>query len=561
MAKVDKITKRWIRNESDEKAVANGCRFDEERGQFVVDWAEQNLVLWEGEAAGQPLIAQDWQYDCAMRLFGWVRHSERWGREVRRFREALIGKPKKNKKSPTVAWWMLYLLDGDGEPGQNCYSAAKNGDQAKIVQNHAIKMVQASPTLSQHMVINKTTSAIVVEETNSAMKVLSSDNVRTQKAKEGLNGSCSIDELHVVDGEFVKRIARMGISRSEPMLIQVTTAGDDPTSYGKQRYDYGKRVEAGKFDNEAFFFDWHEAPQDLTDEELKADPIKFGKMANPAWGHTVGDEEYAADFAGCDTSSAFRDFKMYRLNIWQQGSNPWLDASDWDRNKKRIDDTVLGSCPAWAGLDLSRTRDMTSLCMAFTLPDGELHFKWWFWMPSDVAKQRMHVAPFLEWEQNEDACLRLTEGNWLDYEVFFNDLVSITGRYQLQRLLYDPRFADFPMQKLIYGEENSDGTMKRQPAEYEIKPQPQGPAAMLEPIEEFERLVKSGEMSHDGNPIAEWQAGHVSRGRNGLLVKPNGKDDIKTIDGMQAAAIATAGVETGEFSHAYANDGGGVVLF
>lgn len=561
MARVDKLTKRWIRNESDEKAVANGCRFDEARGQFVIDWAAHNLVLWEGEAAGQPLIATDWQADCTLRLFGWVKHSKRWDRKVRRFREALIGKPKKNKKSPTVAWWMLYLLDGDGEQGQNCYSAAKNGDQAKIVQNHAIKMVQASPTLSQFMVINKTTSSISVEDTNSTMKVLSSDNVRTQKAKEGLNGSCSIDELHVVDGPFVKRIARMGISRSEPLMIQVTTAGDDPTSYGKQRYDYGKRVESGDFENEAFFFDWHEAPQDLTDEQLKKSPVKWGKMANPAWGHTVGGEEYIADFKGCDTSSALRDFKMYRLNIWQQGSNPWLNAGDWKNNAKSVSDDILKQCAAWAGLDLSRTRDMTSLCVAFRLPDDSLHYKWWFWMPADIAKERLHVAPFLDWEHSDTANLTITEGNWIDYEVFFNDLVDITERYNIQRLLYDPRFADFPMQKLIYGETNSDGSTKRNPAEYEVKPLSQGPATMSEPIEEFERLVKSGEMSHDGNEVAEWQAGHVSRGRNGLLMKPNGKDDVKTIDGLQAAVIATAGVEGGEFSQAYSEPGAGVILF
>jgi phage terminase large subunit-like protein len=252
--KIDKLTKRWIRNTSDELAVANGCRMDEERGQFVVDWAKSNLVLWEGEAAGQPLIATDWQYDCTIRMFGWVKPSEKYGRNIRRFREVLVGKPKKNKKSPTVAWWMLYLLDGDGEPGQNCYTAAKNGDQARIVQQHAVNMVQASPTLGEYFNVHKSTLTISVEETNSKMKVLSSENLRTQKAKEGLNGSCGIDEIHVVDEEYVRRIARMGISRAEPMMIQVTTAGDDPLSYGKKRYDYGKRVESGEFPNDSFFF-------------------------------------------------------------------------------------------------------------------------------------------------------------------------------------------------------------------------------------------------------------------------------------------------------------------
>ena len=561
MAKVDKVTKRWIRNESDEIAVSNGCRMDEERGQFVVDWAESNCVLWEGDSAGQPLIAVDWQYDCSIRMFGWVKPSDKYKRLIRRFREALIGKPKKNKKSPTVAWWMLYLLDGDGEPGQNCYTAAKNGQQAKIVQNHAVNMVRSSPTLSSYMKINKSTMAITVEETMSSMRLLSSENIQSQKAQEGLNGSCGIDEIHVVDADFVKRISRMGISRAEPMMLQVTTAGDDPMSYGKQRYDYGKRIESGEFKNDTFFFDWHEAPQDLDPKELAEDPVKFGKMANPSWGHTVGGDEYIADFKSCDTPSSLRTFMMYRLNVWQQTSNPFIKSSDWDRCEKEVSWAELERMPCWGGLDFSRTTDLTSLCLVFRSPDEMLHFRWWFWTPEETAKQRVNLAPWFDWERDEKAQLKICPDSWIDYNEFFTTLQEVQSRFQIQRLLYDPRFADFPMQRLITGEQNSDGTNKFLPATFEVRPLNQGPVTMTEPIEEFERLIMSGRMAHDGNPVAKWQAGHVTRGRNGLLAKPGGQHDSRTIDGMQAACIALAGVETGEFSTAYNDSGSGVVLF
>lgn len=534
---------------------------DEARGQFVVDWAKENLVLWEGECAGQPLIATDWQYDCAIRLFGWVKKSDRWKREIRRFREALIGKPKKNKKSPTVAWWDLYLLDGDGEPGQNVYTAAKDGQQARIVQEHAIKMVQSSPTLAQYMRINKTDFSITVDETNSKMKVLSSDNVNAQKSKEGLNGSCSVDEIHVVDEAFMKRISRMGISRAEPLILQVTTAGDDPLSYGKQRYDYGQRVNSGAFDNESFFFDWHEAPPTLSDEELKSDPIKFGKMANPAWGHTVGEEEFIADLNGCDTPSALRTFKMYRLNIWQQSSNPLLQAHDWEACQRDVSWQELEAMPCWGGLDLSRTRDLTSLCLAFRDTDKTLHFRWWFWMPEDTAKSRIAAAPFIDWANDEKAQLTLTDGDWIDYDYVWKTLTEVGQRFKIQKLLYDKKFADYLIQRIIVGEQNSDGTWKYRPVDFTIEDCNQGASSLAEPIAEFEKLVMSHEMTHDGNPVANWQAGNVTKGRNGLLCKPHGKDDVRTIDGMQAAVMALAGVEEGEVRLAYASEGSGVVLF
>lgn len=83
------ITNRWMRDASDERAAHQGCWFDEARGQFAVDWMRDYLRLYEGECAGQPFeCCDDWQHDAVMRLFGWVRDSEDWGRVIRRFRKA-----------------------------------------------------------------------------------------------------------------------------------------------------------------------------------------------------------------------------------------------------------------------------------------------------------------------------------------------------------------------------------------------------------------------------------------------------------------------------------------
>ena len=361
--KITKETKRWIRNRSDEIAVENGCHFDESRGQFVVDWIEQNCKLYEGEWAGSPMLLKDWAYEVTMRLFGWVKHSERWGREIRRFRQASVWVPKKNKKSPTLAAWGLYLLVGDGEPGQKVYFGAKDGAQAReIAGKHAIEMVQASDELSLECSINRSLMQITHEDTRSILKPISSADSKSQKAKEGLNGSILIDETHVVDEDFIGRVSRAGISRSEPLMIEVSTAGDDPESYGKKRYDYGKMVEAGQVKDDGLLFACWEAPQDVTDEQLESDPVKYGKMANPAWGHTVGEEEYLADYNASKVSlTEFLRFKMYRLNVWQQSANPWLKMGEWLRCGREYSEADLLGRECWGGLDLAKTRDTSAL--------------------------------------------------------------------------------------------------------------------------------------------------------------------------------------------------------
>jgi hypothetical protein len=90
----DRITKRWLRNASDELAVKAGCRFDEERARHAVDWIEGYCHLYEGDWRAADDQAGGLALDATMRLFGWVRYSEDWSREVRRFRKASIWVPE-----------------------------------------------------------------------------------------------------------------------------------------------------------------------------------------------------------------------------------------------------------------------------------------------------------------------------------------------------------------------------------------------------------------------------------------------------------------------------------
>ena len=185
---VDEITAAWIRNPSDEAAVRAGCRFDVLRGAYAVWWIENTCRLYEGVSAGDPMILRgcaecnygvptlfewdddgqalcidraerhaacvaaghfiDWQYECTMRMFGWVRWSEHWQAEVRRFRKASVYIAKKNKKSPSLAAWALHLFAGEGEGGQHVYLAAKDGSQARDnCGKHTVEMWEQSDGL------------------------------------------------------------------------------------------------------------------------------------------------------------------------------------------------------------------------------------------------------------------------------------------------------------------------------------------------------------------------------------------------------------------------------
>jgi len=168
----------------------------------------------------------------------------------------------------------------------------------------------------------------------------------------------------------------------------------------------------------------------------------------------------------------------------------------------------------------------------------------------------------LDWENNEKANLTLTDGDWIDYDYVWKTICEVGQRFQIQKLVYDRRFADYLIQRIVVGEQNTDGSWKHRPAEYPIEDMPQGIGKLGEAIEEFEKLVVSRKLCHDSNPIANWQASNVVKGRRGLLEKPGGKDDVRTIDGIQAAVMALAAASEGGVVHrAYASAGSGVVLF
>lgn len=529
---IDKVTREWIRNESDEKAARNGCRFDPERGQFVIDWAKQYLKLYEGDAAGQPLIARDWQIEATMRLFSWVKHSERWGREVRRFREASIWVPKKNKKSPTLAWWGLYLLMGDGEQGQKVFLGAKDGMQAReIAGKHAIEMLMASDVLMAECSINKSLMQITHEPTRSILKPLSSGNARHQQSKEGINGSVLIDETHVVDQDFISRISRAGISRSEPLRVEVSTAGKDPDCYGKKRFDYGMQVESGNFTDERLFFLSYAAPQDVSDEEICSNPRKYFVMANPAHGHTVDEEDFVSDLNSSKQSMGdFSDFKMYRLNVWQQSRNPWIRYSDWKKCAQSYTEEDLAGEECWLGMDLSKTKDMSSVVLVFR--DGDDAFKLlpYFWMPENEAIRNSHLAAFPEW--GREGHLRYCADDTIDQRVIRAEIQRLAKLFKIHRVIYDKTYAEEMTKDL----QELDG-LEREEFRQTIM-------TFASPSADFERLIIAGKLHHNDHPILNWQMGHVQykedNNNNRRPVKPR-NEDHKKVDGVVATIMGLSG--------------------
>jgi phage terminase large subunit-like protein len=552
---VSAVTKRWIKNASDEFAVSKqggSCWFDEERANHAVDWIQDYCCLYEGVPAGTPMVLGDWQLDATLRMFGWVWESPDWGL-IRRFRRAGIWLPKKGGKSPTLAAWGLYLFVGDGEPGQKIYSAARDGKQAMIAHRHAMAMVEMSPALNSKMggrcTVNKNDGKIWDEETRSLYLVLAGDNF---KSTEGINGSVLIDETHVVDRRLANVVRYAGASRREPLHIEVSTAGNDPDGYGREQYELGKNIEAGVERVPSFLFIAHEAPQTTTPEQL-SDPtilLDLGKKANPAWGRLTKPSEFEDAYNSSKSSRAtLLDFLMYRLNVWQASTNPWFSQDAWTKCEKKFAIEDLKGRECWAGLDLAQTRDLNALCLCFPEAEDNYKFLWWFWLPEETAKAVGHRVAFQQWALDPRCHLTLTPGSSVEHERIITTFLELSKTFVVKELIFDQRLAELPTRAMTEGFSFGGKTL----FEGSGCPRsdfPQSLTAFAEPTKAFERLVLAGKLQHDGDPIMTWQIGHTKirsdQNENCKPIKPGGPDDVRKIDGVIAGIMALAGAMRGK---------------
>lgn len=534
---VDKLTRDWIRNPGDEASARAGARFDGERGQFVIDWMESYLKLYEGEYAGQPFRCIEWQRDAVMRMFSWIRldeeRSRQRGKDVwgRRFTQAVIFVPKKNGKSPMLAALGLYLTCGDGEPGSKSFFFAKDGTQAReIAGKHAVEMLWQSPELMSECSVNKSLMQITHEPTRSILLPSSSGDDRNQKSKEGINGNILVDEVHVVDRALMDRISRAGISRSEPFQIEVSTAGNDPDSYGKTRYEYAVDVQEGRIKDDRLFVMICQAPQEITDKQIDADPLRLGKLANPSWGYTIREREYLSDYEQSKRGGAseFANFKMYRLNIWQKTANPLIDQDAWRENHRSYTLEDLAGRGGGVGIDLSKSEDMSAV--VFCVPDEEdadivrIYPK--FWMTREYAEKHNHLASFVDWAADGDLELVDTQAiTDLDLLPWIHQAIE-TVRPTL--ICYDPTYAEALTQKLTTD------------LEIPVAKFAQTFPVYSNPTIEFRNAIKDRRLLHDGNQVMSWQAGHVMAREYNGLIKPikDEKARHRKIDGIQAAIMA-----------------------
>lgn len=416
----------------------------------------------------------------------------------------------------------LYLLVADNEPAAECFGAATSREQAGIVYKQMAELVRASPYLTSRLEIIDSRKTIACVPTNSFWKVISSDSNRA----EGLNihGLC-YDELHSAkDRKLWDAIRYGGISRSQSLVLAITTAGYDRSSICYEQHEHALKVMQDPSVDPQFFAFIAAA----TAEDDYRDPAVW-QAANPSYGVTMDEESFKADVREAEASShKLSSFLRYRLNVWVSGTDKFVNLTNWDKCKGMSG--RLDSSRIWhAGLDLAQTWDVNAFVAVSKAHDGTYDVLCRFWIPEDNAATRKEDVPYVQWAKNpERTGLVLTPGDNVDYEFIKRDILDFCKQRTVRKIATDPHNSHYLVQQLQGEGLNVIGFS-------------QTFASMNTPTRTLDGLIANGRLRTNDNAPLNWMAGNCTVKTNAdgyiKIAKPSAMSPMR-VDGMVALAMA-----------------------
>jgi phage terminase large subunit-like protein len=467
---------------------------------------------------GKPFELLPWQEKLIRDIFGTVKENG-----YRQYNTAYVEVPKKNGKSELAAAVALYLTCGDGEWGAEVYGCAADRQQASIVFDVAVDMVDQSPALKKRIKPVLSRKRLVYMPTGSFYQVLSSEAY----TKHGFNvHGVVFDELHAQPNRQLYDVMTKGSgdARKQPLFFLITTAGTDRNSICYEVHQKAVDIIRGKKKDPTFYPVIYsiEDGEDWSDE-------KVWYRVNPSLGHTIDIEKVRAAYQSARENPAEENlFRQLRLNQWVKQSVRWMPMETWEKCAHPVDPEKLKGRVCFGGLDLSSTIDITAFVLVFPpIPgDDKYYVLPYFWLPEetlDLRVRRDHV-PYDIWQQQGH--LLTTEGNVIHYGFIEKFIEDLNTEYHIKEIAFD-RWGAVQMVQNLEG------------AGFTVVPFGQGFKDMSPPTKELMKLTLEGKIAHGGHPVLSWMIDNIYVQTDPAgNIKPDKAKSMEKIDGAVASIMA-----------------------
>ena len=442
---------RWI------AAAAERWERDLARSDLVMDWDAVDQVAGfirkcglVGDYHDEDYELLDWQLWVVSGLYGWKYRDT----NLRRTRFAIVQVARGGGKTTLMAGIGMWdLVSGTGREvdivANSEHQAARLFAAAKVMAGRVggdllssadgkPKSKRGRPRLGKDVKAQR--EVILRKDADSSLRALPA----SMASLDGLNPTLWIgDEAHEWKGRFMDKLVTTGAKRRESLGVIITTAGSNPDNWYADQVKVGQGVLRGELsiDSNQYWF-WA-----ADEDDDMADPVTWRK-ANPGLPNQPSELSVRASWEQAKVSPRDRaNFARYQLCIPQYGVGAWLDMHYWD--DARVDLEALRGRPAWLGLDLSKSFDMSALVAAVPMQDGRLALLGKYWWPLESSRDREieYGMPIKRWAT--EGRLVLTPGREVDYESIRQQVAAWREFFDVRKVAFDKWGSTYLSQTLV----------------------------------------------------------------------------------------------------------------
>jgi phage terminase large subunit-like protein len=416
--------------------------------EFVIGIIERTFVHDKGEALdgtplrGKPFLLEPWQKFIVYNLLGFWKA----GTNERRYKEAFIFIPRKNGKTRFVAAlaWALALLSR--KSGATIYITAHALKQSKQAFEFILFNIKRMGEEEAFRILNNNQEHSISGDLGDGSIYIEALAANPDR-QDSLNCNIAIaDELHAYTRPKQYNIIKEAMKAyTNKLMIGITTAGDDMSSFCYQRLQYCKKILDGTVKNEAYFIFIAKADEDERGNVDYTDPVQHEK-ANPNYGVTIRPSDILNDALDAQNDPQQRkDFLAKSLNIYTAAMHAYFDIHEFrasDRPYKwTLDELARLPINWYGGADLAKLHDLTAAALYGEYQDVAIVVTHaWFPIVAATAKAEEDGIPLFGWM--DDGWLTMTNTPVTNHAEIVNWFKTMRQRgFKIKQIGFDRRFS------------------------------------------------------------------------------------------------------------------------
>ncbi|PAK50003.1 terminase large subunit [Priestia megaterium] len=422
--------------------------FNPKDAEFVIGIIEKTFVHAQGEMLdgtplrGTPFLLEPFHKYQVYNLLGFYHK----GTSVRRFKEAFIYIPRKNIKTSFAAAlaWALGILNR--RSGSKVYIVAAALKQSLESFNFINFNLGQMGEKENFRVIDNNQEHSISGDLGDGSLYIQALAANPDK-QDSLNCNIAIaDELHAYKTPKQYNIIKEAMKAyTNKLMIGITTAGDDMTSFCYQRLQYCKKILDGTVKDEAYFVFIAKADEDEKGNVDYTNPLEHQK-ANPAYGVSIRPDDIMNDALQAQNDPQQRkDFLAKSMNIYTAAIKAYFNLDEFkvsDRNYSwSLADLANLNISWYGGADLSKMHDLTAAALYGSYKGIDIAITHaWFPIVAATAKAEEDNIPLFGWKDDGwlDMCNTPTV-NHSDIVNWFIDMKKMG--FKIKKVGFDRKFS------------------------------------------------------------------------------------------------------------------------